>query len=429
MEATIAKVTLTDEQAKAIEFVRDNLEAGTVALSGPAGSGKTTLIKELTDKLNMPVTVSAMTNKAKFVLTTKGIFDAVTLHQACLRPVFKPPLDKLDKFLNDCKRCMGELCYCKCTCETILRCDIHGYDAKYIARQLGVPTPHMKEAWLLNESSGIYSAFRFLGIKDVFKYIDSWQPAETKDGLLIIDEASMLGSTELELAQKVFKKIVCIGDENQLPPVKSEPVFWQIATRVALTQIHRQAANSQPLQLADKLRNKQSISCGPVEEIDAELCRQGMPVIVWRNNTRVNVTTAIRKKLGYDKKPPQVGEVLICRNGSDRAAKARGLFNNSIWKIIEKTDTYGCKLENQAGEILENENVFMEELDSGFGVPFRFAYALTCHSAQGSEWPSIMIHEPDAFAYMHFAKGDEIWPWLYTACTRAKERVIWVGDK
>jgi exodeoxyribonuclease-5 len=229
------------------------------------------------------------------------------------------------------------------------------------------------------------------------------------------------------LAKKVFQFIILIGDEYQLPPVTGEPVFWQVQTRFALTHIHRQAAGSQPLQLAEKLRKKESIECGPVEVIDEELCRAGMPVIVWRNKTRVELTETIRRKLGFDQLPPQAGEMLICRNGSDRAAKSRGLFNNSIWKVVA-ADGFECILENQAGDILENEKVFMEELDRGSGTPFRFAYALTCHSAQGSEWPTIMIHEPDAWCYMRALPG-EVWTWLYTAVTRSKERVMWVGDQ
>ena len=442
MTVEAPEIQLTDEQQAAIDFVKENLVFGTVAIAGPAGSGKTTLIKKLIEELSLPVTVSAMTNKARHVLIQKGILEALTLHQACLKPKFRPPLDRLDKYLNECKRCKNsfgaDVCYCDCSCngvtdgpgglKTVMTsCTIHGIEARYIAPQLGVTTSLMREAWDVNKTSGIYSAFRLLGIKDVFKYIEAWVASEPKEGILIIDEASMLGSVELELAKKVFKFIILIGDEYQLPPVSGEPVFWQVPTRFSLTHIHRQAAGSQPLQLAEKLRRKESIECGPVEIIDADLCRAGMPVIVWRNKTRVELTATIRKKIGYDGLPPQVGEMLICRNGSDKAAKSRGLFNNSIWKVTW-SQGFRCHLENQAGDVLENENVLMEELENGSGTPFRFAYALTCHASQGSEWSTVMIHEPDAWGYMR-ALPQEVWPFLYTSVTRAKDRVVWVGDQ
>jgi exodeoxyribonuclease-5 len=49
---------------------------------------------------------------------------------------------------------------------------------------------------------------------------------------------------------------------------------------------------------------------------------------------------------------------------------------------------------------------------------FEFGYALTCHKSQGSQWNSLVIvDESDAFR--QHAKR-----WLYTAITRAAEKVI-----
>ena len=54
------------------------------------------------------------------------------------------------------------------------------------------------------------------------------------------------------------------------------------------------------------------------------------------------------------------------------------------------------------------------------GQPFIFGYALTCHKSQGSEWPSALI-----FDESHFF--DEPQRWLYTAISRAAERVVIVS--
>lgn len=432
-------VELSEEQNQAIEFVLENLGKGTIALAGPAGSGKTTLIKELAYRINGPVAISAMTNKARAVLQNKGIEDAVTLHQACLRPKFKPPLDSLDIFYYDCRACDRLLEFssvpcphkqCLCNCDD--ECPVHGPRiAENIAKKLNTSIDKVAASYGIFRENGIYMAMRSLGILDVFKYLETWKPAPAQDGVLIVDEASMLGGEELEKAEQVYSKIVLVGDEFQLPPVKSKPVFWQVPIRIALQHIHRQAKGSQPLELAEGIRKGSITKINRpepvnVQKIDIELCRQGMPIIVWRNETRLNVTKIVRKKLGYEGLGPQVGEYLICCNGNDRVAKARGLFNNSLWKV-KAVIGQRFDLENDAGEVLVNEPVFMEELGFGYGVPFRFAYALTCHKAQGSEWPKVMIHRRDAFAYqMRAAK--ELPSWLYTAVTRAKEQVIWVGD-
>jgi exodeoxyribonuclease-5 len=48
---------------------------------------------------------------------------------------------------------------------------------------------------------------------------------------------------------------------------------------------------------------------------------------------------------------------------------------------------------------------------------FDYGYALTCHKAQGSEWSSVIVYNERLGS-----KSDQ-WKWLYTAVTRASERV------
>ena len=54
-------------------------------------------------------------------------------------------------------------------------------------------------------------------------------------------------------------------------------------------------------------------------------------------------------------------------------------------------------------------------------APFEFAYgyAITCHRAQGSEWDKIMVIEEN-FPF----DREEHKRWLYTACTRAAEKLV-----
>jgi ATP-dependent exoDNAse (exonuclease V) alpha subunit len=55
--------------------------------------------------------------------------------------------------------------------------------------------------------------------------------------------------------------------------------------------------------------------------------------------------------------------------------------------------------------------------------PFEFAYAygITCHKAQGSEWGKVMVYE-EGFPY----DKTEHARWAYTAATRASEKLVWV---
>lgn len=403
---------LTKEQEDVIEFALKNLQGldCLLAIGGPAGSGKTTLIKKLVadlQELGQIVVVCAATNKAALVLRNKGI-QATSLHQACMRPIFKPPLNALSD----------------CLYQAIRESD----DTKIkISKELlaQYSLDDLLKGFQKTRDSGIYTALRFLGITDSFKYLDGWSAAAETAGVLIIDEASMVGETELKLARQVFRKVILVGDSFQLPPVSSKPVFWEITLRKELTTIHRQAKGSQPLELATKIRVGEPVTPSPIEAVDLALAKDGMPVICWKNQTRVALTTQIRSKLGYANKGPQPGESLICRNGSDRNAKDRGLINNTIWKVVE-SNGFTCTLQNDQGEILEDEPVFIEEMNRGEGVPFRFAYVLTAHNSQGSEWPVVSIHEPDAKEFFRF-KRQEAKQWLYTALTRAQHTIKWVN--
>jgi hypothetical protein len=49
---------------------------------------------------------------------------------------------------------------------------------------------------------------------------------------------------------------------------------------------------------------------------------------------------------------------------------------------------------------------------------FEFAYAVTCHKAQGSEFDFVIVFDEG------WAFGEERARWLYTAITRAKEKLL-----
>jgi ATP-dependent exoDNAse (exonuclease V) alpha subunit len=65
------------------------------------------------------------------------------------------------------------------------------------------------------------------------------------------------------------------------------------------------------------------------------------------------------------------------------------------------------KLKPKIGEVVPKE--------------FAYAYAITCHKAQGSEWDKVLVLE-ERFPF----DKEEHARWLYTACTRASEKLILV---
>lgn len=59
-------------------------------------------------------------------------------------------------------------------------------------------------------------------------------------------------------------------------------------------------------------------------------------------------------------------------------------------------------------------------------LQIKFAYAVTCHKAQGGQWAAVFIDQ----GYLpEDMLNDEYWRWLYTAITRARERVYFINFK
>ena len=50
---------------------------------------------------------------------------------------------------------------------------------------------------------------------------------------------------------------------------------------------------------------------------------------------------------------------------------------------------------------------------------FAYGYAITTHKAQGSEWPRVLVFE-ESFPF----EKEEHKRWLYTATTRASEKLV-----
>ncbi len=55
----------------------------------------------------------------------------------------------------------------------------------------------------------------------------------------------------------------------------------------------------------------------------------------------------------------------------------------------------------------------------------KFSYAVTCHKSQGGQWKTVFIEQP----YLPEGQNIEYLRWLYTAITRAQEKVYLIGFK
>lgn len=55
----------------------------------------------------------------------------------------------------------------------------------------------------------------------------------------------------------------------------------------------------------------------------------------------------------------------------------------------------------------------------------KFSYAITCHKSQGGQWKTVFVEQP----YLPDGVSKEYYRWLYTAITRAQEKLYLIGFK
>ncbi|MEI6864912.1 ATP-binding domain-containing protein [Flavicella sp.] len=58
-------------------------------------------------------------------------------------------------------------------------------------------------------------------------------------------------------------------------------------------------------------------------------------------------------------------------------------------------------------------------------IQVKFSYAMTCHKSQGGQWETVFIEQP----YLPEGQNVDYWRWLYTAITRAKNKLYLLGFK
>jgi ATP-dependent exoDNAse (exonuclease V) alpha subunit len=55
----------------------------------------------------------------------------------------------------------------------------------------------------------------------------------------------------------------------------------------------------------------------------------------------------------------------------------------------------------------------------------KFSYAITCHKSQGGQWKTVFVEQP----YLPDGIDVDYVRWLYTAITRAQEKLYLIGFK
>lgn len=343
-------------------------------LFGFAGTGKTTLARTIAEGVRGTVLFGAYTGKAALVLKSKGCADARTIHSL----IYK---------IDDENR--------------------------------GDPT------FKINRQSDVRNA-----------------------SLVIIDECSMVDEALGRDLLSFGTPILVLGDPAQLPPVKGGGFFTEQRPDAMLTEIHRQASDNPIIHLAQEVREGRALTVGTYGEsrvITDDMVQTGEvigadQVLVGLNKTRKSFNRRFRDELklagkvdGHSEQFPISGDRLVCLRNN----REKGLLNGSLWNVESWTAKPGSSsismLVSNVDSYLDmkeirvrNEFFTGQEADLPWPVrkqsdEFDYGYALTVHKAQGSQWDNVMLF--DESRPVTRGDADASRRWLYTAITRAAEKV------
>ena len=289
--------------------------------------------------------------------------------------------------------------------------------------------------------------------------------------IVVVDEVSMVPKTMIDMLLRHNIYVIFLGDPFQLPQIdKNEANDLLDHPHIFLDEIMRQAAESEIIQLSMKIRNRDKIDfmngkeviVMPRKNLTTGCLTWADQILVATNATRHSINNQMRQILGYEGLP-QDGERMICLKNywDDLNKDGDSLVNGTTGIIRNPFETFRMipryiQTPNPAIPIIQGEfcadgsdvpfnSVAMDKRMIMEGEPFldwkisyqlgkliptigdirprefAFAYAITCHKAQGSEWDKVLtIEENFPFDRTEHAR------WLYTAVTRAAEKKVLV---
>lgn len=369
-------------------------------LFGFAGTGKTTIAKQLVQSVKGEIKYGAFTGKAALVMRRNGMDGAQTLHSLIYE---LKPFDKVEygKMKEDRKKAEDK------------------GDAVTAAKLLIKMKEMASPKFTLNTDSSLKDA-----------------------ELLVLDECSMVDDNLLDDIKSFDVPILVLGDPGQLPPINGDSSLTSGVPDIQMTTIHRQALDNPIIQMSMQAREKGNVQAGEYrskegnffsqkikkEELTKNLVLNADQVLCGKNKTRYELNKKIRHHLGHTSTYPEVGEKLICLQND----KEKRIFNGMLC-VVKKSAEGGMGIlltvESEEGkeyEVEAHKGYFDEYNHPGTlkkltsydfkGLQqFDFGYAITVHKSQGSQWDSVLFYDDKFFVWD--------WPqrkkWLYTGITRA----------
>lgn len=401
----------TTDQRHAISKIESWVRSGACDrrpfhLDGYAGTGKTTIANSDDIRALLGRTAYlAPTHKAAHVLSTKGASTVMTIYSALYgRPT---------------------------TTWNCRKCHLQGYDNPPV----DADPPHQIEHDILFHDGHLRSWIGPVGRHP-------GHPLWDYDSI-VVDECSMIPSRILISLLALPLRVVLMGDSFQLGPIGADKAWTDGHTPDAqLTEVTRTALDAPHLAAATAVR----VATLPTLPRSHPLRRPPAGDTPWQDHMYICATNAERQKINLRRRAqifgyiptdlPRKGEPVVARSNYPHV----GLFNGAPTLTLEAdaqpVDATTLQVKIGGSWHLAHTNGFTDPnslkiwRDSGSrgasdeNLRLQYAYAITGHSSQGSEWPRVTV----VGSWSPRASTLERAKWFYTACTRAQHSLHITGN-
>ncbi len=423
-------------------------------LQGYAGTGKTTLVRELLERVTIPlsrIALVAPTNRAAKVLGNKTGLHTTTIHKLIyltVREELEYQRERLQMW-NEARNFTDlanliiesdETDLQELFLETGTGTDFEAFVEEHrvkVLRYEGVTLPDDAAARLdyFNVVRKEALETHKNAITDLLQEdlrVRKKEPEEVtgKYSLILVDEASMVNETVGADLVSYGIPTILVGDPFQLPPVKARPYWHGKRAQSVLTRIERQKGTGAGIPLAgERLRkgmgveSNESIKRHKQQSLGNEAYVNADQIISGTHKTRERVCRVVRKIMGHSTAHPQVGEKVVAVYND----RSNGIMNGELY-IVERVGTRKdgkltvMDIRDPYDKLIKDVVAWTEGFEGRTKTSylpdsagkFWFGYCITCHQSQGSEWKRIIVCDD--------------WPgkedkdrWVYTAITRASE--------
>jgi len=374
-----------------------------LVISGPAGTGKTSLLRFLKENAAGDVFVLTPTGKAAQRVKEAAGLDAMTIHKY----IYSPREDPKTGTTTFVRKHRDEL---RLPADGVLLVD----EASMVT----------KDVW-----DDLYGFAYELGLR-----------------IVLIGDGYQLPPVETDFNKRAFS-------------VFAED--FRAAMRVNLTEVLRQALESPIIRTATNVRNGGNLydllgEWDDGSELDAQAMKvwtERGAIIVHRNVTRQDLNNRLRTLQGLPSGTVQTGEpLLVMRNNYDA-----DVFNGEVHTLddieplgvapaVDRYQKVSVKVHFDLVEVADRSFVIAREelfgklppkfysgalqvasrgilaeleYDRTPFVQANLGYTLTCHKSQGSEWDSVLVVIENSLRL----NEPQSRRWVYTAITRAKKNL------